>query len=1441
MAKITQEAEVIVTMNGRAAIETKERMIKKQREYEQAIIDASKAEAELHRLQTTAIGDLNLMGKSFSEAVAEQKKIIANGKEAEKNLKELKKSVQINQIESKKFADILKNINGATLKELDSAAKQLKNEIRRLTPGTQEFIDKSKQLKEVNTRIVQLRTNFKGVVEEEKLASFSIKGLADGFNKYFGMVTAGIAAITGVSMAFRKAAEDAATLDDVYADVMKTTGLLHEQVADLDKELMKIDTRTSREQLLLLARDAGKLGISGKEDILGFVRAADQIQVALGEDLGEGAIKNLGKIADVFGLTKEMGIEKSLLSIASAVNALGQASTASEAYLVDFTQRLAGVGAMAGLSVQDILGFASGLDQSAMKVEMAATAFQKFLMKMYEEPAKFAGYAGMEVEAFTELLKTNANEAITVVMKAMNGQDGFAAMVPIFNEMGLDGARAVGVLSAMTKNLDAVTEAQRLANVEFAKGTSVTEEYNTKNNNLQAKLEKARKEFHNASVELGQSLNPIMLKSTKLTTYLIKALVSYGKEIKTVLIVIAALTVALKARNIAIAVGNAAMKVAHALQATGKVITLALSVAYNTLANNTTRAAAAQKMLNASMNASVFGVILTAVTGLTVGIMALTRHIKEARKEREWLSNLEKDASVEYAKQASEVTSLSKIVHNNNISLEERKRALEELKKIVPDYHADLTEEGKLIRDNTAALDDYLDNLKKTVRMEIFKESYRELQKQMIEQEKLLEEAKQRQSEALKNAGGNTQTEYYVTEYGELGGGRTTKHKTQYGEATDMVEEAEKGLKKLQSQEKEIEQQIGVVSGKVLNAMDEDIAAVNKKYNELFNEIQEQYRDNPAAGNEARQDLEKQKKDEIAAIRKKYEEKRKVENEETATTNDILSKAQFDYLQERSDKLTKKEKEMVGKEYTALSKEESQALKARYDKLVKADRKLGDQRYQEEVKNLEKRQREELNILNQSYFNQKITAEEHEQQLRDITMKYLLEKLKLAEENGKDTSQIEAAIISERMKNRNADYDNELKQLKDLQQKEETYLKAQRAAGEITQKEYEDRLLEIKSDYILKRMQLAEKSGQDETAIMQEWLDMQVEAVKTAEEKIAELKEEAKGVKEGLRTPKEKLTDEKDSELAKLNELHEAKLLSEEEYEEAVKQLHKKYNKDILDDDLGNLADYLQAANSVMEKASNFVTQLKEMETAQLESEYQAQLTAAGDNAEQREAIEAEYEQKKLDLQKKYADTEMVINIAKAIAAGALAAIEAFAAAGNPILGAVFAAIVAATTALEVATIVKQRNAIKNSSVNSSSSSSSVKTGERKMTGYAEGGYTEDHTTLTTVGEKGREWVGPAWMVRQNPVMFANLERYRKSGSHGRSGSVSRGFADGGFTPGNGGGPSGAMPAQIDIEAAVEAAIRRSMADGAIRAYLVRKDLTELDAQTEKFKKLGSR
>lgn len=480
------------------------------------------------------------------------------------------------------------------------------------------------------------------------------------------------------------------------------------------------------------------------------------------------------------------------------------------------------------------------------------------------------------------------------------------------------------------------------------------------------------------------------------------------------------------------------------------------------------------------------------------------------------------------------------------------------------------------------------------------------------------------------------------------------------------------------------------------------------------------------------------------------------------------------------------------------------------------------------------------------------------------------EEKKAAEDAAKKKNEVDEKQAKKEETARKQAYSKQKSQLDAYLNYQEKSLKVQWLQGKMGEDEYNAKIKEKKAQYYEDVLALAKKYGQDASSILASQLDDQIKDLEEAAKKAAEaarkaakeaedaankemeewekkkkeleeLEKKAQDVRDSLR-PKERINREFENELQSLEDLHTAKLISEQDYLDAVDKLHKDHNKALFDVDLENLQDYVEKANAVIQFAGDFVSQIKEYETATMEAEYQKQLTAAGDNAEQREAIEADYEQKKLDLQKKYADVEMGINIAKAIGAGALAVMQAWAAAGGqPILFAIYAALIAATTAIEIATLVKQRNAIKNASVSGGGSSSVPKTGERKMTGYAEGGYTEDHTTLTTVGEKGREWVGPAWMVRKNPVMFANLERYRKSGSHGRSGSMSRGFADGGFTPGKGGGPSATMPEQIDIEAAVEAAIRRVMADGAIRAYVVRKDIEELDAQTLKFKKLGSR
>ena len=155
-----------------------------------------------------------------------------------------------------------------------------------------------------------------------------------------------------------------AELSDSLADVMKTTGMTEEEVKRFNSMLKNIDTRSSRKELLELAVVAGKLGISGTKDVFEFVRAADQINVALTEDLGgnaEDAVNSLGKLTELFGIKAEFGLEQSLLKTGSAINALGAASTASEAYLVNSAKRMGGAGKQADISLQNILGYGAAL------------------------------------------------------------------------------------------------------------------------------------------------------------------------------------------------------------------------------------------------------------------------------------------------------------------------------------------------------------------------------------------------------------------------------------------------------------------------------------------------------------------------------------------------------------------------------------------------------------------------------------------------------------------------------------------------------------------------------------------------------------------------------------------------------------------------------------------------------------------------------------------------------------------------------------------------------------------------------------------------------------------------------------------------------------------------------------------------------------------------
>lgn len=454
-------------------------------------IDNSEAKAKFDETKR----QIDAVKAEMAKLRAEGKENSAEYKEQKENLDKLNAALAVQRIEAGKTA--------LSYSELRKAAASLKRQMDNATPGTEKWAA-------LRADYLLTRQRMREVEVQTRDTRFSLSKMADGVNKYAAMGAGVVGALTGITLTARKCVDEYAEMEEAEAQVIKYTGMTRDEVKGLNEEFKEMDTRTAREKLNALAGDAGRLGITGKKDVLEFVDAADKINVALGEDLGDDAVKNIGKLAQMFGEDQKLGLRGAMLATGSAINEVAQNSSAAEAYLVGFTARVAGAANQAKVAQGDILGYASVLDQNMQQQEMAATAFQTLMMKMYQEPAKFAKIAGQSVEDFTSLIKKDANEAILQFLDTLNKKGGLDQLAPMFKEMGLDGVRASGVISTMAGKIDDIRKAQRLANDAYRDGTSIINEFNVQNNTVQAGLDKAKKHFKDVRVELGEKLQPVM-------------------------------------------------------------------------------------------------------------------------------------------------------------------------------------------------------------------------------------------------------------------------------------------------------------------------------------------------------------------------------------------------------------------------------------------------------------------------------------------------------------------------------------------------------------------------------------------------------------------------------------------------------------------------------------------------------------------------------------------------------------------------------------------------------------------------------------------------------------------------------------------------------------------------------------------------------------------
>jgi TP901 family phage tail tape measure protein len=248
------------------------------------------------------------------------------------------------------------------------------------------------------------------------------------------------------------------------------------------------------------------------------------LNVALGADFGgnaEEAIKQVGKLVDIFKLKDTIGLEQGLIKVGSVINSLGAASSAAEGYLVEFTKRLGGIAPAADISSTDVLALGATLDQLGITAEVGSTAVGQFLMSIGKDVPKFAKVAGLSVAEFSKMLREDANKALITVLKGLEGSTGsLEAMSKSLSGLGIDGAQATQSIGVLAQNVSLLEKQQALARKEFEAGSSILNEFAVKNNNLAAVVEKIQKRL------AGMFINSAFMKGLE------SVLILFEKAIK---------------------------------------------------------------------------------------------------------------------------------------------------------------------------------------------------------------------------------------------------------------------------------------------------------------------------------------------------------------------------------------------------------------------------------------------------------------------------------------------------------------------------------------------------------------------------------------------------------------------------------------------------------------------------------------------------------------------------------------------------------------------------------------------------------------------------------------------------------------------------------------------------------------------------------------------
>lgn len=1249
---------------------------------------------------------------------------------------------QIGQIESatQGVENVMKRLDKASPKELNRTLKELKKSLNGIERGTDEWNKQCESIKRVKVEIANVNEELRETEKENV-------GLVDrinGFVDKWGNIIAGVAAVgTGLVMAGRKAVNAFAEMDAEMANVRKFTGLADDEVKELNEDFKKMDTRTSREDLNKLAEEAGRLGKSSKEDVLGFVKAADQINVAL-DELGDGATLTLSKLTNIFGDEARLGTERSLLAVGSVINDLSQNCTASAGYLAEFGKRMAGVGAQAGMTIPQIMAFAAVLDSQGQACEMSATALSQLIMNLFKEPSKIAKATGMDLDELNKALKRSTNEGLLMLLQQLKKLGNMDVLAPVFKNMGENGARASQVLATLAGNVEMVKWQQEQATQSFEDATSVTNEFNVQNSTVEAELDKARKRVTELAIELGEKLMPVMKHVISTTTLTLKAMsttIDFLARNKEAIIVLTSMVVAY---TIAVKANAIALKAQAAWHAVCKGTAIAYHAVVNTLqaghiAFNLVLAKlqgnwAKQSSLMVDLKrkglslASGWGILLAAAVALGYGIYKTISKMNEMSASEKALAEVRQKGQEGIVEEKNKIEALIKVAKDEKLLLDDRQKAVNALNKIIPNYNAQLDATTSKYKENKKALDDYLNSLAKKYELEGAKDLLKEIGK---EKAKLAMELKEADDAIEKDKQINASSNF-------VGGREGRAMDTGAATYTAHLKNNKASIQRKIDEQNQKEHAIFDVYG---NDLGKQAAEETNKKPVITNN------GGNGGGVPVVDDDKKNKKSD------KFKAEQDWQKEQNAINKKAYMEGEKDYeaYVERMEEIEQEyySRVLKNKKITKEEKAEAEANLAEAKK-KQTDRKNSpdDWKAKEEAKN------------RIAYAKGEKDYEQYTARMDEINVQYWKKKMERSDVSAKDLleaqAQYQEAVKKQEENATSASREREDKaynaQLAELKQR---YID-----GLSDTKTYEDAVELLELEHLRKVVQLYKEGTKERLAAEKEYQNKvfanQQKIIQRQQQVKQQLKEEYFGMNADERLTKY------DSDMAALQQVYNAevkaagdnaaeKLRIEEAFEKAKLALRKKYAIDSigvtkngmekaneklanwLESDAGqavtqSFSTVMSGMGEIFSGVSSLVQAELEKETAAINARYSAEISAAEGNNYKVAKLEKE-KQAALAKAKNEANKKLfAMQVIQAVAQTAQNAISAYgSAAAIPVVGYIMAPIAAAMAItagmIQIAAIKKQQQA-------------------SEAQGYAQGGFTPQGRVNEEVGVvHAGEWV----------------------------------------------------------------------------------------------------